>query len=195
MPVCFHLTSDFSHGLFKTAFLLKCPSRLHFQYKQLVHTHLVPDRSNLHKWGLSQVKRPEYQSLHLSTWGLMGDLLFHNVSSLCPGHFVLYHLFSYFLSVSLALLPSFSAPRPFHLSYGRRDSLYQIESVRVILLVWSLRPTLLLKDCCDRRAAEVHARPRKGALNLGHWRQTASLFLPHCALLCIQRNLASLKNL
>lgn len=130
---------------------------------------------------------------------LMGDLLFHNVS-LCPGHFVLYHLFSYFLSVSLfhfffALLPSFSALRPFHLSYGRHDSLYQMESVRVILLVWSLRPTLLLKHCCDRRAAEVHARPREGALNFGHWCQTASLFLPHWALLCIQRNLAFLKNL
>lgn len=56
---------------------------------------------------------------HLSNSGLMTDLLFHNVS-LCPGHFVLYHLFLSHCSFNqfpslfshfffLALLPSFSA--------------------------------------------------------------------------------------
>lgn len=48
---CFHLTSDLSHlcGLFWIAFPLKCLSRLRLQFEQLVHTHLVPGGSNLHK--------------------------------------------------------------------------------------------------------------------------------------------------
>lgn len=119
-----------------------------------VHTHPVPSCSNLHKWWLSQIEWPGCQALHLSNWGLMTDLLFHNVS-LCPGHFVLYHLFSHcsfsqfpslFSHFCWLYCPLFQQTCPFHHSYGRHDLLNQIESVRVILLVWSLRPGLLLKN-------------------------------------------------
>lgn len=107
-----------------------------------------PPGLNFHKWWLSQVKRPEW----LSLW-LMSDLLFNNVC-LCPGLFMSHHLVSdCSLSFHLFFLlycPLFQHPPVLSvLSSGRRGAVFQIECVRAILLVWSLR---LAEGHCDGRA-------------------------------------------
>lgn len=175
-----------------------------------VHIHPVLDCSNLHKWWLSQVKWPECLSHCLSNWGLMGDLLFNNVS-LCPRHFVLYHLFSGcslsqtfpFLSLFTFFLlycPPFQHPVLSSLSYGRHDSLYQIELVRKIFLVWSQKPTVLLKDIVIGGVSRCMPSLEGGAI-LGQCCHTSFLYrLPppttfHWTPLSIQHNLTSLRHL
>lgn len=116
-----------------------------------VHTHPVPSCSNLHKWWLSQIEWPGCQSL-ISLTEDWWPIYFFITSHYALGTSFFIPLF--FQSVSLSFFtfffwlycPLFQQTCPFHHSCGRHDLLNQIESVRVILLVWSLRPSLPLKD-------------------------------------------------
>lgn len=115
----------------------------------------------------------------------MGDLLFNNVS-LCPRYFDLYHLFSdcslsqpsslslhlffFLLYCPLFQHPVLSSPPMGH------DSQYQIEFVRMIFLVWSQKPTMLLKDTVIGGVPRCMPSRKGGALNLGQCRHTNSVY-------------------
>lgn len=60
------------------------------------------------------------------------------------------------------LSPVFPAPpAPFRHSKGRHDSLYLIESVRLILLFWSPKPSRPLKDIVTGRFSKIRQAKKK----------------------------------
>ena len=109
-------------------------------------------------------------------------------------------LFSLFSPFFLLYCPPFQHPVLSSLSYGRHDSLYQIELVRKIFLVWSQKPTVLLKDIVIGGVSRCMPNLEGGAI-LGQCCHTSFLYrLPppttfHWTPLSIQHNLTSLRHL